>query len=673
MVGIVIALVLSLVSCGKSGGGDAPARPKPPKVELPPPVTGSELLTSVGLDGMGYTIPPPSSCLAQAKSFDVPALPVGAVVLDGKLDEWTDVPARLDDPIGDAPAQTPDLAQVFVASAGDELILAASVALPEDGVVHFTIGGAYSRDGRYQSQTMRELRVRFGGALEERRDGAWVPVAADLGLAAQGANAVELRLTSRLVGEVVNYPLWWARAGAGADVTATVFFPSRLHGDREPFKLAACTFWYTRKLPLDMVEVRDSASNEALDERVFQIARLAVDEVVRMFGDAPLPLRSLTVIATASAVDDTGDFEPDASDGPATYGAIAVNTASFAAGSPQRFPEGPLFNRIALRIVDLYLHAIAPNAPFQERRVMGEALAQRLLWSVIGPSFVFDHYRAGILPYLADPSAAGWSSIVAQGRILSSVLSTEQLIAAWHERAAGDAGPAPSVATILATLTSEALSDQDQDGIPRHWEEQLGTDPDVTDSDGDSWSDLAEIVRGRDPLALTSGPQRIMPDGDFDDWLTLFPKKVMVDLGRSGACPVAADITHYAAVTNQEELVIGAVARDFWESEPNAVWEAIIDLPIEKRQLMLTVASDAYSTTVRDPNTGAVLAVFERAFPQGRRTVEWVLRRDTFGIERPLDEVDGVKIRLRTLLRSGDQDLYCDETAWFSPYVSQGS
>ena len=56
-------------------------------------------------------------------------------------------------------------------------------------------------------------------------------------------------------------------------------------------------------------------------------------------------------------------------------------------------------------------------------------------------------------------------------------------------------------------LTSQSGSDDyDEDGLTNAQEENLGTDPTLADSDGDTYSDYIEIMGGSDPLEITSEP-----------------------------------------------------------------------------------------------------------------------------------------------------------------------
>ena len=399
----------------------------------------------------------------------------------------------------------------------------------------------------------------------------------------------------------------------------------------------------------------DSAKTFAdIQDRVGKLARLAIDAGIQAFhGESP-PVLQLSVFETFNKPADGAYDSP--------FSAVAVDLAVFTNPSTAAFPEGPVFRRIAAQVIDLFLLKLYPSAESGLRLAVKQALLDHLVREAFGASYFFDTYRGTLLSNDAN---------VAWGHVLGGVMTSDQLVAAWRLLAAG-----ATTVSVFGDKTREtalaAVVDTDFDGLPDNYEAVYGTDPKRADSDGDSWSDLAEVVNSEDPLAQTRQPNRIMPDGNFDDWLTLFPQKVHLDEGHSVACPVAADIAFYAALASPDELMIGAVAREFWENEPLASWEVVIDLPNSKQQFLISVPSDSYSTTVKDPTTGRVLLTIERAFPQGRKTVEWVFTRKDLKVTEAFDVPDNVRIRIRTLFHdAAGKDNYCDETAWFAPYVTR--
>lgn len=650
----LFAAVLTVAAaCGSQGVGGGASGGPPPATPPPPPVPADQgaLLTSVGLDAMGYKVPDIAPCLKRGE-HRLPAFAAQAFQVDGQPTEWASIPATIGEPAGDADAAH-DLTQVAAAASGDDLALFVGLQPSADTSLEIDLGGLVSQRGAMAASILRYFRL-YRGVLEERRDGVWGVVPSDLGKMAAGPDGSEVWLSRRLVGEAMSFPLWSisVRTRDGALITDSApvaYFPSWLDGDRPRYAAALCTGWYTRPSGVDVLELNDVG---VAGEQITSLARLAVDTVETVFHAEPPPVAQMAVLATYSGVDERADQDP--------YAVTSVNISPFSPTSPNPFPVGPVFRRLAARLFDLYLLKIHPAADPALRAAVRNALLDHVVRDSFGLSYFFDTYRAT----LGDAS-------VAWGHVLGGMLTNDQLIDAWRQLAVG-----ASTHDVFGEVTAESslalVGDQDRDGLPDHYEAVYGTDPKRDDSDGDGWSDLAEVVTREDPLAHTRQPSNIMPDANFDDWLTLFPQKVHVDEGSSSTCPVAADINFYAAIATPNELVIGAVAHEFWENEPRAFWEAVIDLPAAKKQFLISVPSDSYATTVRDPATGAVLLTIERAFPQGRKTVEWVLRRSELKLTETFDTPDTVRIRIRTLFHGADdKDIYCDETAWFPPYVNR--
>jgi hypothetical protein len=616
------------------------------------------------MDAMGYRLPPIASCLVRAVEGTAPTIPAGSFNADGDISEWTSVPSLLADSLSDAPPAG-DISVASVAIAGDDLAVMLLAAPGPDVSIGVELGDGFLRHGSLGGDIIVRLRI-FHGVVQRWTVDGWQPVGADLGtLGNSGAN-YELRLSHALVGEALSFPAWSARifttdetTGTTLDSTPTAYFLPWTDADKPQFGFTTCKEWYTQHQPIELVEMRESedAPNPAYD-RVSALARLALDATTAAFhGDNPPVMRFPLAINRGGR-----------GDGAAFLGAFSapiIDIAPFDPLSPETFPEGPVFRQLTERLVDMYLISLFPAATDDQRHAQRQAIVDHLVRDAFGASYFFDTFRQTLASQ--DPA-------IAFGHVLAGVMSTDQLVDAWKHLAAG-ASATDVYAPFTAVTPADALTavvDTDFDGLPDNYEAVYGTDPKRADSDQDSWSDLAEVINSEDPLQKTKQPNHIMPDGIFDDWLTLFPQKVHTDEGSSNVCPVAADIDFYAALATHDELMIGAVAREFWDDEPRALWEAVIDMPIAKRQFLISVPSDSYTTTVKDPDTGKVLLTIERAFPQGRKTVEWVLRRDQLRLDAGFDDPDTVRVRIRTLFHDADgKDNYCDETAWFAPYVTK--
>jgi hypothetical protein len=161
-----------------------------------------------------------------------------------------------------------------------------------------------------------------------------------------------------------------------------------------------------------------------------------------------------------------------------------------------------------------------------------------------------------------------------------------------------------------------------------------------------------------------------MPDGNFNDWLELMPKRVHVDKGEATTCPKAANITHYSAIASRDFIALGAHVKDFWEDEKNARWEVLFDFPEAKKSILLTAVSDSHQYTLKDAITNKVIKRYRRGPVVGRNSVEWAIDRNVLGIESFFNKESSVRLRFRTVFNKEGKDIYCDETAWIAPFIS---
>jgi hypothetical protein len=333
----------------------------------------------------------------------------------------------------------------------------------------------------------------------------------------------------------------------------------------------------------------------------------------------------------------------------------------------------------------------------------------------VGMSYWLDYFSLGVTPLLRASdaqkpvpipamqpgSAVTAAKITAFGHLLSRDLTSKQIVTAWQAAAQYvQTGDGPDVAlkralieqrgddTVLAKrlgalwkgwlenaaydadLGPGAMADKDLDGLPNFLEAKYGTRFDKGDSDEDGWSDMAEVVAGTDPLLENKAPAVVVPDGNFSDWQVLLPQRMTIDKGVNGVCPKAADINYYVAIANRDYLIISAVATDFWVDEPAAHWEAVVDLPKQERQVLVTGASDSQELVVKRIDADIVFKTFRRSFPVAGKTIEWAIHRSAFGLDSYFNGDQGVRVRLRTVFTQDDKARFCDETDWFSPIIS---
>jgi hypothetical protein len=390
-----------------------------------------------------------------------------------------------------------------------------------------------------------------------------------------------------------------------------------------------------------------------------------------------------------------------------------IDSRRFSSSALDLLPEGNFFIEAAGHLIDLPLKDSFRNAPVLLEQAMRQALLDVLIVQQFGLSYFLDRFRLGVAPFLAasdqalpvsllDPrsaTAAGRTKAVGFGHLLSSELNATVLLNAWA--AAGAAGDAPSVEAFKSALVAScgqdaprcarlaslwhgwldasayaapfapaALDDDDQDGLPNFMEERIGTDPKRADTDGDGWTDRAEAVLGTDPLVASSHPLSVVPDGDFSDWQELLPKRLAIVSAASGQCPHAAAIDFYGALTTPTDLMLGAVASDFWPEEPMARWEITLDLPKENQQFLLTSTAGSREVLIFKSAQDVPFKKIVRAAPVARRSFELAIDRRMLGIGTDLSAPGAVKLRLRTVFFADKKAILCSQSDWFVPFVS---
>lgn len=709
-----LVFILAAVACGggggEGGGGGAPVSDEPPPVDEP---ADFSLRTTVPLEAMGYQLKGITACLQMENGPGLPAM-VAPLTIDGDLGEWANVAGAASDPVGDAEGGK-DLAYVGIAARGEDLALGLG-AVADTTPVYFEIGGLVARNGALVAEVKR-LFKHASGQLFDFDGGSFKPVAAELGQSRFASSGGEVLLSRRLIGDVVGYPLWWVRAFTKesddasrlADSTTAAYFTSLVETDDPKFVIKTCKDWSGRSQPISLVQIRDTRTKEKnfpLEEsaaRVHELARLAVDASILLLGEPSLPTAKVTTIATANKigafVDKTG-FGLDADLDSRAYHAFVVDARTVAPNAVDSFPQGPVVRNVAAGTMEMVLTRWLPAASQSLMNAWRTALDDHLVRKFLGKGYWLDAYQddlAGIgkVTPLAPGDVPSDGQALGFGRLLGAQLEPKALVTAWKS---GGSDALALKAQVLAQASSAehkkrldrlwpgwlipgpfdadfapaALGDEDVDGVPDHIERLNGTNPEAHDTDRDGWTDLGEFIYGSDPKVASDTPSSIMPDGDFGDWQQLLPKRLGVDRGKTGLCPKAADVEFFAALATRDELVVGAVAHEYWENEPAARWEVEIDIPSKNEQLLVSGIGGSREYVVqRAAPPRIVLRRYKRAMPVARRTIEWSLDRRAFGLETYLDVPSVIRLRIRTLFTKDDQELLCDETDWFVPSISK--
>lgn len=219
------------------------------------------------------------------------------------------------------------------------------------------------------------------------------------------------------------------------------------------------------------------------------------------------------------------------------------------------------------------------------------------------------------------------------------------------------------------------LSDEDLDGLPRFFELAVNTNPAREDTDRDGWTDLSEIYALTDPVSTSSRPEGLMPDGSFGDWQELVPDLVMKDEGvNSTGCPSAADVSHYAAIFDGENILIAGAGKDLWVKPPYVRWEVQLDItvPTGKSLFTLRTIRNRYYYDVLAGEDRRVVLRYPSAKPLGIDSMEWFINLSHLGIDPQIMKFEGSNIIYRISTYFEDKErILCDDTPWESPIYSE--
>lgn len=726
---LLTSIFILLVGCGYRGTGENSQPPVSTDI-APVPTDKSAPTTYVLTDILPYLQPESVGCLRADEQYgELPKLE--QLHLDGEIDEWVKVPLALVDPLGDSDSSF-DIGTVSVARMDADLAVAVAIQPDQATELIFEFGGVLLRDTELDLKVRKMFRLKgtelFELVSNRAIENQWRKIDLELFQIAKGSSGLELLIREKALGDVLVWPAFWMKIYSQSedfkyrtfDSASSVVFASVLANESTNLTFSSCYSWRSESIPIHLRFVIDRATldnsrhqiepSDSVAVWVSSIVRSGFEAAGKEIGGLVLPVSETTIYVVNAEFQEKieslgSEHRPDRA-----YDGLILDSRELIVGASEFFPEGKIFAAATAHIVRLDVLGRFPIAPSYWVNIITQALVDRIIQNNLGLSYWLDHYYDHVAQFMSRSdarspkpiSSANWhSKEQAFAHLLSTKFNSQELRGAWIRAAdlakAGESYDSAVLAALeevtqsndvrrwLASLWPgwiaeggyhkdlgpEQISDHDFDGLPTFWELGIGTHFDRADSDSDGWTDYAEVISGGDPLAATINPSVLVPDGNFADWLELMPKKLIIDRGHSGSCPQAADISHYAAVVGNENLLVGAYSSDFLEDEPAAYWEIVVDLPIQQRQLLVGLTAGSRQFTVRDSKSGAYLLVRERAPSLGRGTVEIPLARLDLGLQPWTIEREGLRLRVRTIFRDHDAEIFCDETGWFTPEFNQ--
>jgi hypothetical protein len=223
----------------------------------------------------------------------------------------------------------------------------------------------------------------------------------------------------------------------------------------------------------------------------------------------------------------------------------------------------------------------------------------------------------------------------------------------------------------------ELAEDSDGDGLPDEMEVAVNLQVDRFDSDQDGWSDLAEILTGKDGRSAISHPSALVYDGWFAEWLDLLPNRVKADPEESTlACP-KVDLLYFSGFQAAQWLMIGAQLREIPDSSA-LIWELSLDDPDSSQSFLIRQQVGLRTTQISLADAGnqaqmvhpfqSVSSDFEIYL--STTVLQRLLKVATQAAELPPIAKFHGKITIYQL--DGEQPKFCDDTPWFDLIPAQG-
>jgi len=456
------------------------------------------------------------------------------------------------------------------------------------------------------------------------------------------------------------------------------------------------------------------------DFNSFGLVRSAYDSVSTLLGRRSLGVDQLTVVGSLVTGDRSGGALPAANDS-ARFGYIFTESRRLADGATGPRPFEEIYADAGAQMLHIYATSSGFAAPKWLREAYASAMFLHLAETNLGRLFVLNRFKDAAPSFLGglgedSPLRLPHSQPltpqqVAKARAFSYLLyayfDAKTLVNAWANalsRFSEVENPDEAFRSSLLDLANTVyphrknellleriwsgwvyegayadffaprdFDDSDKDGLPDFLETASGYSSTNADTDLDGFTDLMAFVRAGGASEAPHPGEQIIDDGSFSDWTRLLPQRINLHRGQSGSCPEPAAISHFAALASTSGMLIGAYSDHFPETG-NVHWEALIDLPEIKRQLLLTTNEDGSGVVVSDAVTRNIHKIYKYPRHQGASSIEWAFRFEDMKLDPAQIQItrkNAVAIRLRTVHRAEGKEIYCDETSWFETNVVQ--
>lgn len=672
-----------LLACGHGGDPRQPPVAEERARDLAPPPDPPTTL-GVGVDSQVFHMGRAPACREVTTAAPWHDAGDHALTVDGRDDEWKDVPAAMEDAIGDTAIDSQgaaDLEKVLLGGWDNNhqvgvLIGLENASSNESQTIEIEFGGIRVIDGLASSQTLRTVRWKAGHLEEQSLAGLWERLKPDTAQAARQGNVLEISFGWRYLSEVFLWPDWYARVRSTdgerqVDTVGTIVGESRLGREFSSFNYRSCGLDLGTRGMLSVLTLTPKALGSVAADEAWRATYLGLLDS-HLAWTRPLPLRRIGLFVTRRSPLAMPGAWPSLGQGLGLYfwdvGAIDGEYR------PNQVVSKMLWSALST----------GHNLFLSQSR---SAVELNALSSIQSALTIQDFRRlSGVRGFLSALSQARTSASDAErtGMILGTSMDRPSLLSTWLDSPSGSL-------TVDLSSYDRSLADEDGDGIPSYFE-ILGASPDDTpgrqapdfffrsspsayDSDDDGYSDASEVVASSDPGSNIEHPRDLVVDGMIVDWLDLLPQVFVADRGELGSqCARSSDATHYSAVRIDNTLVVGVSLGSRWDGTRQTRYEIAVDIaPKDRHILMVAHAGDSH-VEFYDEHGGTQWDRIDRGYAMGFGDgIEAALATDSLLAGGLGDaRTDDIFVRVRILELQTDHEIVCDETEWFRPIQSQG-
>ena len=608
-------------------------------------------------------------------------------VIDGDFDDWIGIESTILDEENDSDGKF-DLKSFSTGRFNSDLVfsvLGHNSVFTDQKVKLDVIGGFYADTGEVRLENLKSiLMTKSGIEIIDNRGIYTFPdhlmdvVWSDQGL--EGRIDVNYGLN-----EVFIYPIWGifisiVEGDVVVDSSHTMFFKGAVDGGFRQFSLNNCLDDEFSYLPVSFQEIRSIDKPVALSDKgaqtAFGMVRYVESGISEIFEKSSYGVSSIPVVISSDPVN--SDYIDDMVEGLGTINFWGRGDKFQLAGYDRNIHDSNLKSLTVVDTADALAGIVLKNWLYNDINLFQLAKGFVVSRYVIAN---MDRYQFMLL--LSNNQNSMYFKL---GSVLGTFLHDKDLLLLinresnfeqfWLKIIENFRTELPNDLVEL-TVDDSSISafidayfmDEDYDGIPRFYEVKIGTDPSVSDTDGDGWTDLSESTMidsmQADPSNESVYPSAIIADGSFGDVYDLVPGGVKVsDEGVPPECSKVSDFKSYIALVSSNGLYVGIESFGGIEDDEIVRFEFNIDIVSSKKRYKSVLRTEGDIVELFRGDTGGL---------KSREKLPFTFQGPAFEIYIPVTEfeeaeikVENLKIQVRSFL-DNISNVYCDETPIFEP------